>query len=137
MPVSGWSSSGVTTSALPSSEPAGQASAANCDPGADRSEVGVVEQLALRQRDRDDLASSLRPAWRCSVAWIAGWPRRLSAAGQRQAELRREGEDRRSWRPGSGRRRSASAPCVAGDRGVDRERVAVGRVEGEVRAGRG
>ncbi len=86
--------------AFPISEPAGQALAANWTPGADRFQVGVVDLLALRQRDHG--AAGVRFAvLRLQHRVNRRVPATVDAAGQLEAQLGLVGQARRSWRPGS------------------------------------
>ena len=69
----------------------------------------------------------------CRTEWIAGWPRRLQAAAEGEAELRPVGQ---AGAVGDLEVRGEVGlrAFVTAERGVDGERVAVGRVEGEVGA---
>ena len=89
-----------TALAVPSIEPAGQASCANWTRVQMRPDVGVVEQLRARQRRDRRCAMFASPGSVRSTAWRAGWPRRLIAPRSlRPSSGRRRG--RRSSRPGS------------------------------------
>ena len=104
------------------------------DPGADGADVGVVEQLVLRHRDRRRGGCSLRPASSCSSVLQRRVAAPLGRARQLQARASGRRPGWRSWRPGSGSTElDARAFARRTMRRVDAERVAVGRVEGEAR----